>query len=103
MPGPGIARCRLQHLVSCRAHYSHFLIDVPFSQFESPKFGLGRKECENLTAYATKVAAFRKYMHRVASLFAGPDADSKMVQTRVDEIFELDCKLALVSLEPKLS
>ena len=103
MPHADYSSAEVQHLVSCRAHYSHFIIDVPFSQFESPKFGLGRKECENLTAYATKVDAYHKYMNGVVSLFAGPEADSKMVQTRVNEIFELDCKLALVSLDPKQS
>ena len=59
---------------------------------------MGEKEYKNQSAYKTKIAAFRSYMVSFASLFAdGSEADPKEVHARMEEIFEFESKLALVS------
>ncbi|KAI2799808.1 NEDD8 protease nep2 [Blomia tropicalis] len=66
-------------------------------QFDSPSFGLGRKEYANQSSYATSVNAYRTYMHNVASHMAGPNVDRSMLDSRLKEIFDFESKLALAS------
>ena len=59
---------------------------------------MSQKEYRNQPAYKTKIAAFRAQLVSFASLFAdGPETDSKEVHARMEEIFEFESKLALVS------
>ena len=66
-------------------------------QFSQPRFGLKRKEYSNRTLYKAEIDAFRKYMHNVVVLFAGQKVNRKELQARLDEMFELESKLTLVS------
>ncbi len=75
----------------------YFIINAHF-QFYSPSFSMGRKQYANESEYSEEVAAFRRYMHDVAVLFAPDNVNETLLELRLEEIYQLEKRLVLVRL-----